>query len=57
MSSECSETETMEDGSERPVIAVKPLPWRGAKASRLIKRLDTRAKKKMSKQSVQQTLP
>ena len=57
MSSESSDEETLNDGSSRPVIVVKPLPWRGAKANRLIQRLDNRAKSNMSKQSLQQTLP
>ena len=57
MSSESSDVEQMEDGEDRPVIAVKQLPWRGAKATRFLKRLDARAADKKSKQSIQQTLP
>ena len=57
MSSEYSDVEEMEDGTECSVISVKPLPWRGAKASRFLKRLDSKAKTKMSKQSIHQTLP
>ena len=57
MSSECSDMEVLDDGSERPVIAVKPLPWRSGKANRLSCRLDNMTTSKLSKQSVQQTLP
>lgn len=57
MSSESSAVEQLEDGTERPVIAVKQLQWRGAKATRFLKRLDAKATQKKSKQSIQQTLP
>ena len=57
MSSECSDMEVLDDGSERPIIAVKPLSWRSGKANRLLRRLDNRTKSKLSKQSIQQTLP
>ena len=57
MSSESSGIETLEDGSERSVIIVKPLQWRGAKAMRFLKRLDAKAMNKKSRQSIQQTLP
>lgn len=56
MSSESSGEEEMEDGSVKPVMAIKPLPWRSQKALRLFKRLDSRAKINQSKQSAQQTL-
>lgn len=57
MSSESSSEE--DDGTDRPrsVIVVRPLPWRGAKVDCLMQRLDSRAKSKMSKQSLQQTRP
>ena len=57
MSSESSDEEEVEETGKRAVIVVKKLPWRGGKANRLMKRLDNRAKSKMSKQSLQQTLP
>lgn len=57
MSSESSGVEQMEDGTDRPVIVVKPLQWRGAKATRFLKRLDAKAVHKKSRQSIQQTLP
>lgn len=58
MSSESSAEEDLDDESgSRAVIAVKPLPWRGAKATRMMKRLDGRAESKKSKQAKQQTLP
>ena len=57
MSSESSGVEQLEDGSDRSVIIVKQLPWRGPKASRFLKRLDAKATHKKSKQSLQQTLP
>ena len=57
MSSESSAVEQFEDGTERPVIAVKQLQWRGAKVTRFLKRLDAKAAHKKSKQSIQQMLP
>ena len=57
MSSESSDVERMDDGTERAVMVVKQLPWRGGKATRFMKRLDSKATSKKSMQSVQQTLP
>ena len=57
MSSESSDEEDDGTGNPRSVIVVRPLPWRGGKADRLMQRLDSRAKSKMSKQSLQQTRP
>ena len=41
--------EQLDDGLKRPVMKIKPLPWRGAKASRFFSRLDRRVKNKQSK--------
>ena len=57
MSSESSDVEHMDDGTERAVMVVKQLPWRGGKATRFMKCLDSKASSKKSKQSIQQTLP
>ncbi len=46
-----SGTEDVE-GATLHVMVVKPLPWRGAKASRFLLKLDDKAKKKKSKQSI-----
>lgn len=56
MSSEHSDIEEMEDGATRSVLVIKPLPWRGDKANRYLKRLDSKANSKKSVQSKQQTL-
>ena len=56
ISREESDTEVC-DGVERHVIVVKPLPWRGQKANRLMKKLDSKSQKQKNKQSVIQTLP
>ena len=45
------------DGEERHVIVVKSLPWRGPKTKRLMKKLDSKANKRKTKQSTIQTLP
>lgn len=57
MSSESSDEEETDDGGSKAVVVVKKLPWRGGKANRLMKRLDSRAKSNMSKQSLQQMRP
>lgn len=59
MSSESSDEEDIGDGTgnKQSVLVVKPLPWRGNKANRLMKRLDSRVKSRMSKQSLKQLLP
>ena len=49
MSSESSGVEQMEDGTDRSVIVVKPLQWRGAKATRFLKQLDVKAMHKKSR--------
>ena len=56
ISSESSGEEELGDGLQRPVMKIKPLPWRGAKASHFFSRLDRRVKNKQSKQSLQQTM-
>ncbi len=56
ISSEESDTEEV-DGQERHVIVVKPLPWRGQKASRVLNKLDSKSQKQKTKQSIVQTLP
>ncbi len=56
MSSENSDVEDMEDGTKRSILVIKPLPWRGEKANRYLKRLDSKANSKKSLQSKQQTL-
>ncbi len=50
-----SEESDMED--ERHVMVIKPLPWRGEKASRVLNRLDNKLKKQQTKQSTIQTVP
>lgn len=57
MSSESSGVDQLEDGTDHSVIVVEPFQWRGAKATRLLKRLDAKAMYKKSKQSIQETLP
>ena len=56
ISSEESDVEDI-DGTRQHVIVVKPLPWRGEKANRVLRKLDNKAKKQKTKQSVIQTLP
>ena len=56
MSSEESGEEVI-DGERRPILLVKPLPWRAGKVNRIFKQLDHKACKNKSKQSKQQTLP
>ena len=55
MSSESSGEEELEDGTKRSVLSVKRIPRRSPKANRILNRLDEKAKKNMSKQSLQQT--
>ena len=57
MSSESSAEEEMDDGSSRPVMVVKPLPWRSRSAVRVLKRLGRVTDRTKSKQSIKQTLP
>ena len=56
MSSESSDVEELEDGTTRSVMVVRQLPWRGKKATRVLKRLDSKANNKKSMQSKQQTI-
>ena len=57
MSSEESGTEQLDDGSTRPVIFVKPLPWRHAKVTKFLGQLSFIIEKGKSKRAKQQTLP
>lgn len=57
MSSEYSDEEDDGHGSKRQVVVIHQLPWRSGKANRLMKRLDSRAKSRMSNQSLKQMLP
>ncbi len=57
ISSEESALETVDDDTERHVIIVKPLPWRGPKAQRLMTRLDEKYSRNQTKQSAIQTIP
>ena len=56
MSSEES-GEDEQQGERKPVVIVKPLPWRASRIDRFFKQLDKKAYKIKSKQSRQQTLP
>ena len=56
MSSEESGKETMEDGSERTVLYIKPLPWRSVHLTTGFHRLDDKVKTIKSKTGIQQTL-
>lgn len=56
MSSEESGTETLEDGSERNVLYIRPLPWRSAQVTSGLHRLDEKVKKRKTKHASQQTL-
>lgn len=56
MSSEDSGSETLEDGSKRAVLYVRPLPWRSSMATTGLHRLDEKVKKQKSKHASQQTL-
>ena len=56
MSSEES-GEDEQEGERKPVIVIKPLPWRAGRLERFFKQLDKKASKYKSKQSRQQTLP
>ena len=49
--------EDEQDGERKPVIIVKPLPWRARRIDRFFKQLDQKACKNRSRQSRQQTLP
>lgn len=53
MSSEDSGTEILEDGSERNVLYVRPLPWRSNQVTSGLHRLD---EKRKTKHASQQTL-
>ncbi len=57
MSSEESGTENVEGATLHVHGCKASIPWRGAKASRFLLKLDDKAKKKKSKQSMKQTLP
>ena len=57
MSSEDSGKETLEDGSERTVLYVRPLPWRSIQVSTGFHRLDEKLKSQLkSSTGIQQTL-
>ena len=56
MSSEESGKETLEDGSERSVLYVRPLPWRSVQVSRGFHHLDEKVKKQKTRTGIQQTL-
>ena len=50
-----SEESDMED--DKPVLLVKPLPWRALKVSKFLKQMDAKGEKKKSKRSILQTIP
>ena len=56
MSSEESGTETLEDGSQRNILYVRPLPWRSMQVTTGFHRLDDKVNKRKSKHASQQTL-
>ena len=56
MSSEDSGSETLEDGSKRAVLYVRPLPWRSSMARTGLHSLDEKVKKQKTKHASQQTL-
>ena len=56
MSSEDSGKETLEDGSECPVLYIRPLPWRSIQVTTAFHRLDEKLKSQKSRTGIQQTL-
>ena len=50
-----SEENGEDDG--KPVLFVKPLPWRASKVYKFLKQMDLKGEKKKSKRSVLQTMP
>ena len=56
MSSEESDKEMLEDGSERTVLYVKPLLWRSTQVTTGLHRLDEKINSRKSKTGIQQTL-
>ena len=56
MSSEESDEEDV-GGNRSSVLTIKPLSWRASRVDRFFKRLDHKANKGKSKQSMQQMLP
>ena len=56
MSSEESDKETLEDGSERTVLYVKPLFWRSTQVTTGLHHLDEKVNSRGSKSGIQQTL-
>ena len=57
MSSEESGIEETQDGGERSVMVIKPLPWRHPKVNKFLGQLSTISDKEKSKRAKQQTLP
>ena len=56
MSNEDSGSETLEDGSKRAVLYVRPLPWRSSMATTGLHQLDEKVKKQKTKHASHQML-
>ena len=56
MSKEGCGSETLEDGSRRAVLYVRPLPWRSTQVTVGLHRLDGKVKKQITKRASQKML-